>query len=160
MGTYAGEHDRDREYRRCATEDERIARVDVGRHRLKDAAQGERTGESQHDPDASHDDPLAHDDRPHLAGARSQRHAHPDLMLPLRHREGEDAVDADRGEREGDGAEDQHQEEDEAIAREVLRDDGAPSSVGGGAPAPDRARRALRAPAGGSSSGGSCDFTR
>ncbi len=51
------------------------------------------------------DEPAADHQPQHLAGAGAERHAHPDLLPPPRHRVGEEAVDPDHRQRQGEGGE-------------------------------------------------------
>ena len=50
----------------------------------------------------------------------AEGHAHADLLPPLRHGEGEDAVDPDRGQQGGEAAEGDREEKHESLRQERL----------------------------------------
>lgn len=113
-GQEAGEHRCRQEQERHGEEGDRVGGGDAVEEAAHQVGRGEGAREAQGDAQGGQEEPLPHH-QPHHALARgAEGDTHPDLLVPLRHLEGDDAVDADDGEQERRGSEETEQEELEA----------------------------------------------
>src|SRR5262249_19032233 len=115
------ERDED-EQEKAGREDRRVGRLDAVEDRLDRPAEGVGRGQPHGRADYEVAPDLQEDEAPDGGGRGAERDPHPDFAPALRDAEGEDAVDAERGEKGGEQPESGRERGHEPARGERLAD--------------------------------------
>jgi len=100
-----GDGDNDKQHR-YADDREWIGRANAVEKICEIACEEERTGETKRKANENHDQALTKDEAKNVGGRRAESHTNADFAGALRDKIGNDTVNADRGEDQGEGGED------------------------------------------------------